>query len=196
MPDTPTKQPETVADGGFRIEIGTDDLTVTADRSAWKARKRSVASRMYVALFAMVVAALFMVRTADDGWQAFVLLALILGIAAIVGWLQRTRNIYFTREAFEVIEMLHKREVGRVRYSREQVQRIEFAPVSYGRYQAVFGLVFRVDGKKVKVLRGVESPEAQIVLRELKRLGFDAVIDVGMPMAAEMALERRNSWWA
>jgi len=45
------------------------------------------------------------------------------------------------------------------------------------------------------MLDGLEIIEAQRLLSELKRLGYDTVYDVGMPMAVEMALERRNSIW-
>lgn len=194
MPDLAPQKSEIVADGGFRIEIGTDELAVTADRSAWKARKRPILSRVLWILVALVVAVQLVSGLGGAGWGPLVVLVLALGVATIVKSSQRTRNIRCTHDALEIIEVLHNREVGRIRYPREQVRRIEFSPVSYGRYQAIFGLVFNLNGLRVKVLRGIESPEAQIALRELKRLGFDTLIDVGMPMAAEMALERRNSW--
>lgn len=194
MPDIAPQKSEVVTDGGFRIEIGTDELTVTADSTAWKARKRSRTSIVLLAIVASALILRLVFSLADDGWATTAVAALILVPIAIWATFERTRNIRCTRQSLEVIDIVRKREVGRATYLREQVQHIEFAPVSFGRYQAVCGLVFKVDGKKIKVLRGIESPEAQIALRELKRLGYDAVIDVGMPMAAEMALERRNSW--
>jgi hypothetical protein len=79
-------------------------------------------------------------------------------------------------------------------YPRESVQRIRFGAVSYSRYGAICGLVFNVQGRDVKVLKGLESPEALRILTELRRLGFDTVQDVGTPMMAEIVIERRNSW--
>jgi phosphoribosylformylglycinamidine (FGAM) synthase PurS component len=53
--------------------------------------------------------------------------------------------------------------------------------------------MFNVDGKKKKILYGLEAPEAEPILRALSHLGIDTVHDPGMPMIIEMALERRKS---
>ena len=70
---------------------------------------------------------------------------------------------------------------------------VQFTVFSSGRYGTTCGLAFTVQSQKVKVLSGLKVVEAQKILIELGRLGFDAPCAVAMPMMVEMELERRGS---
>lgn len=80
-------------------------------------------------------------------------------------------------------------------FPRECVKRIRFGQVAYSRYGGTTGLIFTVDGKQEKILYGLECIEAQKILDELQRLGYDIVRDVGMRMMVEMAESRRKRWY-
>jgi hypothetical protein len=73
------------------------------------------------------------------------------------------------------------------------VKDVSFATLRMSRYGGTNGLAFFVNGKKKKVLYGLESPEATEILQGLTKLGVNTIHDPGMPMMVEMALERRKS---
>jgi hypothetical protein len=120
---------------------------------------------------------------------------LVIVLFAVCGWLFSGHNdLHCTSERMDVIRMVRGQMKNKRTFLKESVMKIRFALVRYSQYSPTCGLVFYVAGKKIKTLEGLESPEAQTILRELDRLGFDVVHDVGMPMMVEMALEKRNSW--
>lgn len=188
-----TKLKETVAAGGFRIEIGPDELTVTADR---KTKEHSVLYMLVAVLSAPIY--IFTLIFGSHGYWPYLLIAvfLIVSPAALRNWRRGQNTLHCTRESLEVINLFRRRIRATTPYRKEEVKRIEFGVVS-GSFSdhPSCGLIFTVAGKKVKMLDGLEIIEAQRLLSELKRLGYDTVYDVGMPMAVEMALERRNSIW-
>jgi phosphoribosylformylglycinamidine (FGAM) synthase PurS component len=196
MPESTAKAMETACDGGFRIETSQDELTATRTPSAWKKRTSSIASRVFVAIVAVVLAINLLFSTVPlliDRPLGILLVAAFIFVPGVL-WarLRGTNNLHCTRQNLEVIRLIRGRETGRWLFPCALVKQIRYAAVSYSKYGSTFALVFTVEGKKVKVLRGIECPEAQIILRELHRLGFDVVQDIGMPMMVEMALERRD----
>jgi hypothetical protein len=54
------------------------------------------------------------------------------------------------------------------------------------------GLSFLADGRRVRIFPGLRAPEAQRILTELKRLGFDTVRDPEMLLMIEMEQTRRK----
>lgn len=85
---------------------------------------------------------------------------------------------------------------GRWKYQSfptKSVKQLAFGIVRPGTYGGTPGLVFDVDGKKEKILFGLEAPEASEILQGLSKLGVDTIHDPGMPMMVEMALSRRKS---
>jgi hypothetical protein len=189
---------ETIRDGGFRIEIQPDELAITADKSAWKIRKRTASSHVLSVLFLLAIVAVVIVDLLpdllSDGPVVLAVIALIFTPAILIAYLSGCKNLRCNRQSLQVVRVARGRLASTTEYPRESIQKIRFAAVSYSEYRAIFGLVFEVNGKKVKVLSGLESPEALRILSELRRLRFDTIQDVGMPMAAEMVIERRNSW--
>jgi hypothetical protein len=186
-----------VSAGGFHIEIRPDELTVTADKSAIQPRKRSPL-RNFLTVLVCVFAALYLVLVfvpamLKGGITKVAVLALVVVPSLLWAYLRGSKNLHCTRDNLEVIHVVHGRVRNNWLFPKNVVRNIRFAPVAYSKYGSTCGLVFTVRGKKVKTLYGIECPEAQIVLKQLDRLGFDVVHDVGMPMMVEMALERRNS---
>ena len=184
-----------LTDGGFRIEIKSDELTVTADKSAWKAHTSTAVSRIFSVLALIVFAVYGLSKVLENpGSAGFALLILtaIFGLSLLFNYLSGTNNLHCTRENIEVIRARRNKVIGKWLFSRSLVRQVRWAAVSYSRYGSTCAIVFNVEGKKVKTLRGIECPEAQTVLNELKRLGYDVEIDVGMPMMVDMALGRRD----
>lgn len=195
MPETVASNRKVTTQGGFRLEISPDELTVTADNRAWY--KRNSSASQIIALIGMIaVACIVLVDCLTNPTSRnLIILAvflLFLTFALVSRYFQGTNNIHCTREHIEVIQIRPRSPAVSLLFSRSQAQQIRFGALAYGKYSAVMGIVFNANGKKIKTLRGIEIPEASIVLNELKKLGYDTVIDVGMPMAVEMALERRN----
>jgi hypothetical protein len=198
MAETAVQNDATIFAGGFRIEIHPDELTVTADRSAVQPKKKSVKKTLFTVFICIFFAfyLLFDVLPSilSSGVDDVVIVSLIVGSLLLWGYLSGSKNLHCTRDNLEVIQVSRGQVRDKWLYPKDAVKNIRFAPVAYSKYRTTCGLVFTVQGKKIKTLRGIESPEAQIVLKQLDRLGFDVVRDVGMPMMVEMALERRNSW--
>ncbi|MGA9069377.1 MAG: hypothetical protein WB424_03915 [Terracidiphilus sp.] len=186
-----------VNSGGFRIEIRPDELAVTADKKAFGSPKKS-AIRLFIrylifgffglyTLFFLVPKFIDFNSTGKITFMAFII------IVFCIGWLSGSTNIRCTRENLEVIRVRLGRANQTTLYAKDRVKDICFGVVSpvISKYP-VCGIIFTVAGKKIKTLDGLKVVEAQKILAELQRLGYSVVQDVGMPMAVEMELERRN----
>lgn len=163
------------------IEISQDELTVTKDRS-----KENTFSTYLVGCVVALCFALYW------GLPFSLFLLTMVGIGYL---LSRAHNLRCTRETLEVIDIIHYQGSETRSFSRTEVKGICFGAVSYSKYGAICGLVFEAAGKKIKMLYGLKSPEAQKILGELERLGFDVIWDPGMPMMVEMETSRRQSWF-
>lgn len=198
MEDVAIPEPKVIASGGFRIEIRPGELTVTHDRRAWKPVNRSALIRVLrIILFAVLACSVLIqvvsgINGGDLGGLAVV--AVIFLIALTFAMRRGDNNIHCTRDCLEVMTVLKGKLKRKRSFPTQAVKKIRFGAVSISQYSATCGLIFEAEGKKTKTLAGLESPEAQIILKELDSLGFDIEHDVGMPMMVEMALERRNSW--
>ena len=80
-------------------------------------------------------------------------------------------------------------------FAIQDIRHLEFASVGFSRYGAVLGLRFTTQGKTIKLLRGLEAPEAQKILIELEKLGVGVVKDPAIGMMVEMKKSRRTSSW-
>jgi len=78
-------------------------------------------------------------------------------------------------------------------FPSKEIKQLAWGVVHWSRYGGTTGLIFYVDGKKKKILNGLEAPEAEQVLQGLTTLGIDTVHDPAMPMIIEMAMSRRKS---
>lgn len=171
--------------GGFRIEISPDELSIAQAASN---RARLCMYLLYALVFCCVVV--------TAGWSPSSLI--IIGVVLVAGLFRYlfvgVHNLHCTRGKLEVIDVIRGR-TKRVRsYPLTEIKGITFGAVSFSRYGATGGLIFEVGEKRIKALYGLKCIEAQKVLDELQRLGFDVCRDVGMPMMIEMEQSRRNSW--
>lgn len=188
--------PRVINDGGVRIDVRPDELTVTPDPKAWQKKKSARWGRAFrfIVFGAFGLALLGRIAELNHPLEFLLTFGALIGLSYSIAMFAGQYAIHCTRDSFEVIKMVRGLERNRKTYPRMEIGQITYAPVSYSRYGAVNGIVFKAAGKKMKTLGGLDCPEAQTILKELDRLGFDVLHDVGMPMLVEMALERRNSW--
>ena len=185
MNETVTSSSNALTSGGFRIEISPNGMAVTeaTSRKAWVSRYLTYAA----------VAACYAAFSSDRYSWLWVLL--LLGLAdvfrrMIVG----VHNLRCTTENLEVIDVFLGRSEETRTFPRAEVRQVRFGAVSFSRYGNNGGLIFEAERERVKVLYGLKCIEAQKILEELKRFGFDILVDVGMPMMIEMEQSRRRSW--
>jgi hypothetical protein len=168
------KSAETLREGGFSIDIQPGELIVTRDRSAWNPRMRM--SRDWQIVAAIIVAIFLTVDLASkkslSGSVPLVSFPILLGILLFFVWPLGVNNIHCTREHLEVICVNRGIETGRWLFPHSLVERIHIEE-AFGRAEMGFTIVFTVNGNAVRTLRGIQLKEAQIVLLELRDLGFD-----------------------
>jgi hypothetical protein len=197
----PTIQDDaSVSAGGFRIVTRPDELTVTANGSSVKLNKKSIKGLLLIALGGAFAAScsLFIYRPTDANPDVVSWAILTLLIAGLFVWayLSGSKNLHCTRDSLEVVQISCGRVKNRQLFPKNAVIDICYTAVAWSEYGSIYGLQFDAEGKKVHVLHGLQSPEAQLILKQLERLGFDVVYDVAMPMMVQMALERRQSWFS
>jgi hypothetical protein len=178
--------------GGFRIETHPDEIIVTKAVSAEDATATKRWLR-YCAYGALLSCALFALLISARRYPLF--LTILLAIAVLQYLFGGVHNLRCTRESLDVVDIVH----GRIRRTRSfpqsEVKRVRFAAVSYSKYGAITGLVFTAAGKNIKTLYGLKCVEAQQILYEIQRLGYDVEHDVAMPMMVEMEQSRCKSWF-
>jgi hypothetical protein len=188
---------ETIRAGGFVIEVAPDSVRVAADKIALSLSKNAGAKKVFRAIlygcFALFVVSEIASLIEHRQSTFFLGFAAIFGVSLLIAAHKSKSDIDCTRDSFRVIRKVRGKTTGTQIFSKSQVGVIKYATFSASQYGSICGLLFVVDGKKVKVLSGLEIPEAYRILGELDRLGYQVLRDVGMPMAVEMAQERRNS---
>ncbi len=171
--------------GGFQIETRQDELIVTA--SLLTGRKRLVS---YLAC-GIIFSCIFLFSASRYSLFFVIFLAIIIALQyAFTG----IHNLRCDRDSLDVIDVFHFRPKRTRSFRRDEVKRVRFGAVSYSKYGAICGLVFTVASKDIKSLYGLKCVEAQRILREIQRLGYDVEHDVAMPMMVEMEQSRRK-WW-
>lgn len=116
-------------------------------------------------------------------------------IFQIVLSLGRREVVSFTDDKLEIDHIEFGYRWRHRSFQRRDVKQIEFAAVGFSKYSTVTGLTFRDNGKRVKILRGLRSVEAQKILMGIRCLGFDTVSDPAMQMMVEIELSRRRPFW-
>ena len=188
MTETPLLQTTGVqTSGGFRIESRPDQLIV------WK-NSPSIQNSVTKYLAYVILGCTLLVALAS-GVRYFLAMAFFVAMAIIHFVFDKIHNVRCTRDTFEVIDISHGRTVRTRSFPRPEVKRVRYGAVSYSKYGASTGLVFTVQDKEIKALYGLKCVEAQKVLSEIERLGYDVEHDVAMPMTVETELDRRKSWF-
>lgn len=189
MPDqlasaSTTSSPEIVVSGGFRMEVSPDELRVSKSKP-----------RQGMLWVSVVYAALFSFLLLAHGLNAALIFLGLLFAGHVYSFLLGSRSLLCTREDFSVISVFPRRQKITKTYPRAQVENVVFGTVSFSKYGANNGLIFRLKDKRVKALGGLKSIEADLILNELERLGYKVGRDPAMPMMIEMEQSRRNSWF-
>ena len=105
------------------------------------------------------------------------------------------QTIRCTRAELQLTSIDFGRTWQRRSFAQEDVRSLTFGAVSVSKYGAVNGLRFQVHKKQVKTLRGLKAAEGQQILGELRRLGFDVLIDPAMKMIIEIEQSRDRSFF-
>jgi hypothetical protein len=201
--------------GNTRIESHPDRLTVTmpAERSA-----REFVACGFVLLVVLVVfdSAIFhylagvglisgamaarigpWIRPAPSIFSPFVNLficCLVMGkmaFDAFRGLFGGRQILRCSRSRMEIVDVDLGRKWRRRIYARKHVEEFGFggAGMTIGSRR---GLTFVADGTRIRIFPGLKAPEAQSILAELKRLGFDTVRDPEMVRMVELEQARRK----
>jgi hypothetical protein len=171
MADSSSYSTEVQTSEGFRIEVSSDEPTVT-----------SVTSILTWLLTCLTYGAVFYVfYVLISGRRPPAVLLLVLAVLVLQYLIVGVQNLRFTRENLEVIDVFHFRPTRTRSYKRDDVREIRVGAVSYSRYGPIAGLIFEVGDKRFKVLYGLRGREAQKILEELQRLGFHLSHDPAMP---------------
>jgi|SRR5215469_4615355 len=188
----------------FKIEITKDRVRVSTATDGWPPKPGTVGSS--AACLGMAAVFVYPILPPVHEWHAprswpLLLLAPI----AIVRLLwEAFRNLFPSGESLTCDSSglivgriprssLHGRWVYES-FANSAVKEMSFGAVERSPYGTITGLRFMVDGKRKKILAGLESPEAAEVLDALASLGVSVTRDPGMPMLVEMALSRRKRW--
>lgn len=127
--------------------------------------------------------------------SAILILLFLLIIFQIVLSLGSREVVSFTNEKLEIDNIEFGYRWRHRSFQKLDVKQVEFAAVGFSKYGTITGLAFRDNGGRVKILRGLRSVEAQKILMEIRRLGFDIVSDPAMQMMVEIEQSRRKSFW-
>lgn len=189
--------PFTSRTGGFRIESIPVMLEVTYDPKAHEDENRSCSrkiTRWYpFIIFGVVMAVLSFSAISNSQWILLLLPPVFLAYFIVSQAIAIANNIRCTPETLQVIRITRGKEKESWSFPREEVGPISYTVFSSSRYGSTCGLQFAVQSQRVRVLSGLEIIEAQLLLNELSRLGYEVVRDIAMPMAVEIAKERRSS---
>jgi hypothetical protein len=199
MSQTATKTSDMVVSGGCRIEIAPDQVSATRSRSAW-----ALGEKWVLRYILTVAGCAFMIfisisnaisRSSHPLLVSAMITIALLAVAWVLALLRGKVNLRCTREYLELTRVRRGR-VLRVRsFLRTEVERIQFVDGSFFHSGARGSLGFIASGKKYEVLNCLLSVEAQKIIDECARLGYDVVRDIGMPMMIEMERSRRKSWF-
>src|SRR3974390_1199277 len=127
MTETTAVDVQTIRDGGFRIEIGLDDLVVAKEPAARRSPRVSVISILWIVLICFVGYKLLL--RGDPSFfhldQSFLIgFPLLIAILVFAVWPAGVNNIRATRQSLEVTRLLRGNETGRWVFPRAAVKQL------------------------------------------------------------------------
>jgi hypothetical protein len=175
--------------GGFRIESLPDELTVTRD--AWLSFS-SLRSRW---AYFLLLSFWLLVLAVSAG--RFFYIGIALGF--VTGFLRymfaEVHNLHCTRDSLDVIDVVRGRQKRTRSFPRTEVKNISYRALNYPMGAQHATLVVTLATQRIEALYRLKCVEAQQILYEIQRLGYDVEHDVAMPMMVEMEQSRRKSWF-
>ena len=186
----------TTRTGGFQIEVSGFSIRVTKDSTAHARNGMSKLRQVLLNVFSVLILVAFIVNWIQKTQRVSPVLILVFTLVILIPHVQSfftVNNIYATPDVLQVIRVTNRRVNGTWSFPRQEVGPIRFIELSASQYGSTCGLQFKVGTEEVRVLSGLKAPEAQKIMIELERLGYEAPRDISMPMAAEIELDRRQS---
>jgi len=208
-------QASTVVDcAGFKITISEDELRVENDNSPASKTPHILHAILLLAGIVKLIGSVGSVikyldslLTLPDIWfsnsslgsrisyslDILYPLLLIWAFYAWYLWILRKgyNDLHCTRDNFESLNIFRGSVRTTSSYPKATVKNIQWSTTTFNTTPA---LLYTVSGKQMRVLDGLQVVEAQKILNQLDHLGYEVIHDVGMPMAVEIAEERRRSW--
>jgi hypothetical protein len=77
-------------------------------------------------------------------------------------------------------------------YPLNQITQLRYAVLAAAKGSTIYGLRFKANGKRQKLLAGLEAPEAGLILSGLKALGADVLDDPNLQKRIKAANEMRG----
>jgi hypothetical protein len=216
MAETITNSAEVIKAGGFRIEIRLEELTVCEDRTAFdqNAKKRFLMIFLLSIVFWFIpsISIFFDPKFQYDlsllwlkpgllfAWppseQALLslyanLVLVVILITFFIALRKGKMKLRCTPDVIEVIDLYRGRVRKTYSYARSEVKKLQYdARLSI--LSESGSLVFNVRGERMRCFSRLKCLEAQRILDELRRMGYDIVRDPGMKMSMEMEQTRRK----
>ncbi|MGA3371465.1 MAG: hypothetical protein ABSC48_06845 [Terracidiphilus sp.] len=191
MASVETDTSETLASWGFRITVKPDELIVKRDVTAYDPRRRR--KRALILSFGIALTCVLLVESFALMWRgttgAWDLAFTFFWAACPLIWALRVLypmviDLQCTGESIRLTHMRWGKAKLTRSFAKEDIRRIQyiaaeplFSPASLG---------FIAKGKKITCLTGLKCIEAQRILDELQRMGFDVVRNPAMPVMIQM----------
>jgi hypothetical protein len=217
MTNIDTNSAELVTAGGFRIEIRPEELLVNADRTAFdrNAKKRNWMLFVLWVVFIFVPnlslfttlefphslsslrrmpTLLFTMPPEQQAlrWFCSLLVLAILIVSLLLASWRGQKTLRCTPDHLEIIHAFHGRIRRRQSFAKSEVKSIQYDEGT-SIISANSGRLRFIAGKRnYQCLLGLKSLEAQRILDELRKMGFDAIRDPALPMMLEMEQSRRK----
>jgi hypothetical protein len=217
MTESDDNSVEVLSAGGVRIEIRKSEVIAYKDRKAFERNEKKrrwiallwFAFNLYVSFsileFPRPLSSIRQLPKALTSWPidelsirlivsllVWLFIAISFVFALRIMMLQIRKRLRFTPDVIEIIEThrgrLHrtqsylKADVTTLHYEEE----MSIFPGTKGR------LCFTVGDQQIKCLYPLKCLEANRILSELQRMGFDVLRDAGLPMMIEMEQARRK----
>jgi hypothetical protein len=215
MSDSPSNSGTAEVSGNVRVETLPDQITVTmpAERSA---REFIVCGFLFIVVLVVFDDSIFhylagagvipvalaarigpWIKPVPSLFSPFASLAIwciVMGqilFDSLRGLLGGRQVLRCTRTRIEIVDIDFGRVWRRRFFSRSKIDEIVFGAPGF-RLGSRRGMSFVAAGDRVRVLPGLKAPEAQRVLKEMKRLGFDVVSDPHLLRMVELEQTRRK----
>jgi hypothetical protein len=215
MSESPSNSGTAEVSGNVRIEALPDRLTVTmpAERTT---REFIVCGFLFIVVLVIFDDSIFhylagaglipaalagrighWIKPAPSLFSPFASLAIwciVMGqilFDSLRGLLGGRQVLRLSRGRLEIVDVDFGRVWRRRFYARNKVEEIVFGAAGFA-LGSRRGLSFITAGKRVRVFPGLRAPEAQRILTDLKRLGFNVVRDPKMLLMVEMEQTRRK----
>jgi len=171
--------------GGFVLEISPDELTAYSAGSA-----RSLHTNPMTRFVTYILVALYFLTAGlyefvhFDGLLCLILILLPLYVL-IKYFFIGDQNLHCSPEVLDVVWVRGGRIKQIESLSRTEIRQIQYGAVSYSKQRPTKALLFSAGNRHKKILCGLKCLEAQEILDQLQRWGYDVVRDTALSTTVE-----------